>query len=141
MRLTRLATCLAAVALLLALPAFAQAKAHRVLFALTSSDVADWNLTIGNVHNLMAGVAPDEIQIEIVAYGPGILFLKSDSAVAADLKELQAAHVRLVACGNAMRARHLTPADIIPGAEVVPAGIVEVVRKQEEGWTYIKAGR
>jgi uncharacterized protein len=141
MRLTRFATCLAALALFLALPAFAQAKVHRVLFALTSSDPADWNLTVGNVQNLTAGVAPDEIQVEIVAYGPGILFLKSDSAVAADLKGLQAVHVRLVACGNAMRARHLTPADLVTGVEVVPAGIVEVVRKQEEGWSYIKAGR
>ncbi len=40
-----------------------------------------------------------------------------------------------------MRAHNLTQADLVPGAEIVPAGIAEVVRKQEAGWTYIKAGR
>jgi intracellular sulfur oxidation DsrE/DsrF family protein len=29
----------------------------------------------------------------------------------------------------------------LPGVGMVPAGIVEVVTKQEQGWTYIKAGR
>ena len=132
----------AALSLLLALPASAQTHAHRVLFALTSSDSTDWTITINNIRNLISGVAPETIQVEVVAYGPGISFLKKDSTAAADIKQFQdASHVRFVACGNAMRAHNLTQADLVAGAEVVPAGIVEVVRKQEEGWTYIKGGR
>jgi intracellular sulfur oxidation DsrE/DsrF family protein len=40
-----------------------------------------------------------------------------------------------------MRAQHVTVADLLEGVGTVPAGIVEVVTKQEQGWTYIKAGR
>ena len=29
---------------------------------------------------------------------------------------------------------------IIPNVEYVPAGIAEIVEKQEEGWSYIKGG-
>ena len=130
-----------AVALLCVMPLKAQTKAHRVLFALTSADEADWQLTLNNVRNLISGVAPETVDIEVVAYGPGIAFLKKDGPDAGDIQKLESSRVRFVACGNAMRKQHLEAADLVPGSEVVPAGIVEVMRKQEQGWTYIKAGR
>jgi intracellular sulfur oxidation DsrE/DsrF family protein len=40
-----------------------------------------------------------------------------------------------------MRMQHVEAKDLLPGVGMVPAGIVEVVTKQEQGWTYIKAGR
>ena len=40
-----------------------------------------------------------------------------------------------------MKKQHLEAADLVAAVDVVPAGIVEVVRKQEAGWVYIKAGR
>ena len=58
-----------------------------------------------------------------------------------EIQKLEAAHVHFVACGNAMKKQHLEAADLVAGVDVVPAGIVEVVRKQEAGWVYIKAGR
>jgi len=116
-------------------------KTHRVVFAVTSGEEADWNMTMGNLRNLIAGVKPDPYEIEVVAYGPGILMVKGDSTVAKEIAELQAQGVRFVACQNAMRARHLEVKDLLPGVTPVPAGIVEVVTKQEQGWVYIHGGR
>jgi intracellular sulfur oxidation DsrE/DsrF family protein len=110
-----------------------------VLFALTSPEEADWNLTMGNIRNLLK-LLPDA-EVEVVSYGPGIMMVAKTSSVAADITALQAQHVKFVACQNAMRARKLTVADLVEGVTPVPAGIVEVVTKEEEGWTYIKAGR
>jgi intracellular sulfur oxidation DsrE/DsrF family protein len=135
------AIALMAVAIMSASPMFAQGKSHRVLFALTSPEETDWNITLHNIRNLIKGLAPDTAEIEVVAYGPGVVFLKSSNSEASEIKQLEAAHVRFLACGNAMQAMHLTQADLVSGTEIVPAGIVEVVKKQEEGWTYIKAGR
>ena len=112
---------------------------HRVLFALTSPDEADWNLTMGNIGNLLK-LLPDA-EVEVVSYGPGIMMVAKPSAVEEAIHRLQGQHVKFVACQNAMRARKLTVADLVDGVTPVPAGIVEVVTKQEEGWTYIKAGR
>ncbi len=123
------------------LPMQAQTKAHRVLFTMTSSEEADWQLTVNNIRNLISGMAPETVEIEVVAYGSGIAFLKKDGAEAAEIQKLESLHVHFVACGNAMRKQHLEVSDLVAGSEVVPAGIVEVVRKQEQGWTYIKAGR
>jgi uncharacterized protein len=128
-------------AVLSILPLQAQTKAHRVLFAMTSPEEADWQLTLNNIRNLISGMAPDPVEIELVAYGPGIAFLKKDGTAAAEILKLESPHVHFIACGNAMRKQHLEASEPVAGSEVVPAGIVEVVRKQEQGWTYIKAGR
>lgn len=141
MKRSFLAVALALGTLACVLPIQAQTKAHRVLFALTSPEEVDWQLTLNNVRNLESGLAPDAVEVEIVAYGPGTAFLKKDAPVVAEIQKLEAAHVHFVACGNAMKKQHLEAADLVAGVDVVPAGIVEVVRKQEAGWVYIKAGR
>ncbi len=119
----------------------APAKTHRVLFAVTSGDVIDWQMTLGNARNLIAGLKPEPVEVEIVSYSAGIMMIKGDSAVAADIAALQAQGVKFVACQNAMRFHKLELKDLLPGVTPVPAGIVEVVTRQEQGWTYIKGGR
>jgi intracellular sulfur oxidation DsrE/DsrF family protein len=121
--------------------ATATGKTHRVVFAVTSGEEADWNMTMGNLRNLITGLKPDAYEIEVVAYGPGILMVKSDSTVGKEIAALQEQGVRFVACQNAMRMRHLEVKDLVTGVTPVPAGIVEVVTKQEQGWIYIHAGR
>jgi len=120
---------------------FAQTKTHRVLFALLSGDASDWQVTIGNINNLIKGLAPDDVEIEVVAYSQGLGLVKNGSSMAKEVAELQEKHVKFVACQNAMRMQHVEAKDLLPGVGMVPAGIVEVVTKQEQGWTYIKAGR
>jgi len=130
--------CLAPLALL---HAQTPTKTHHIIFAVTSGEEADWNLTLGNTRNLIAGLKPDPYEIEIVSFGPGITMIKADSTVAKDIAALQAEGVKFTACQNAMRNRHLELKDLVPGAIPVPAGIVELVTKQEQGWIYVKGGR
>ncbi len=119
----------------------AQNKVHHVLFAVTSGDEADWRLMMGNIRNLLTGMAPDSVEVEVVAYGPGLALVRKPSSADADIQALEAKHVRFVACENSMRMQHVTAADLLEGVGTVPSGVVEVVKKQEQGWTYIKAGR
>ena len=58
------------------LPMQAQTKAHRVPFAMTSPEEADWQLTINNIRNLISGMAPEPVEIEVVAYGSGVALLR-----------------------------------------------------------------
>jgi intracellular sulfur oxidation DsrE/DsrF family protein len=39
-----------------------------------------------------------------------------------------------------MKDRKITKEMMIPEAGYVPYGILEIVEKQEQGWSYIKAG-
>jgi intracellular sulfur oxidation DsrE/DsrF family protein len=119
----------------------AQAKKHHVLFAMTSADESDWHLAMGNIRNLLTGLGQDNTEVEVVAFGPGLHMVRKPSVVEEDIKALEARGVKFVACENAMRAQKVTVADLLDGTGTVPAGIVEVVTKQEQGWTYIKAGK
>lgn len=126
---------------LLPIAASAAPKTHRVLFAVSSPDAMDWQIVVRNIPHVLSGFAPDKVEIEVVAFGPGIAMLKSSSPVRDDIAQLQKQGVRFVACETAMRAFHLQLSDLVPGAQTTPSGIVEVIRRQEQGWTYIKGGR
>lgn len=43
-------------------------------------------------------------------------------------------------CQNTMNQRNIKEDELIEEAEIVPAGIAEIVEKQEQGWSYIKGG-
>jgi intracellular sulfur oxidation DsrE/DsrF family protein len=120
---------------------FAQGKTHKVVFAVTSGDEADWKMTMGNIRNLISGLKPDTTEVEVVAYSQGLNLVKQGSTLATDIAALQELHVRFVACQNSMRMQHVELKDLLAGVEPVPSGIIEVVTKQEQGWAYIKGGR
>ena len=75
---------------------------------------------------------------EIVAYGPGIGMLKADSMVESRVTAALTDGVRVVACENTMQNFRLTRADMIPGIAYVPAGVVELMDRQREGYAYIR---
>ena len=78
------------------------------------------------------------VDIEIVAYGPGIGMLKLDSTVGGRVDEATAAGVKVVACEITMKGQKLTRADMLNGIGYVPAGVVELMSRQQQGWAYIR---
>jgi uncharacterized protein len=136
-----LAAGAAACAALLPAAALAQQAAakNRALFQVTDNDPARWNLVLGNMANLREGVGGEGAEIELVAFGPGLHMLKADSPVKERVAEALKSGVRIDACQNTMHAMKLTAADMLPGIGYVPAGVVEVMRKQQQGWAYIRS--
>jgi intracellular sulfur oxidation DsrE/DsrF family protein len=114
---------------------------HHVVFVVTSPDQDDWQTAMILADHFLAGVKPEPSEIEILAYGPGIDLLKHGSPTAQPLADLEKLGVHFVACETAMRAHHIAKADLLPGVTSVPSGVVELVRKQEAGWSYVKVGR
>lgn len=137
----RLVLGLLAAAALFPCALIAQGRPHRVVFAMTSANQQDWTLALGNIANLKKGFAPAEVEVEVVAYGPGVAMVEKDSTIVADLDAAMKTGVKIVACQNSMRRMQLTKADLVTGIDTVASGIVEVVKKQEDGWVYIKGGQ
>ena len=48
------------------------------------------------------------------------------------------AGVKVVACETTMRAMKLTKDDMNAAAAYVPAGVVEIMKREGEGWAYIR---
>jgi len=127
----------AIVALMLAFGAVADERQF-VVMQMNDDDAQRWRPALGTVRNLLTDVGKDKVQIEIVVYGPAIHMLRFDSVVGAQLTDLAADGVWLRACGNSMAAHKLKPGDLHPSVEIVPSGVVEILKRQKEGWVYIK---
>ena len=117
----------------------AQAVKNRALFQVTDNDPARWNMILNNMQNLREGVAGEPVEIALVAYGPGVNMLKGDSPVKQRIAEALKSGVKVNACQNTMNGMKLTPADMLPEIGYVPSGVVEVMRKQQQGWAYIRS--
>jgi uncharacterized protein len=115
-------------------------KQHRVVFEITSADTADYRGVLRSVNNVLKD-APGT-KVEIVCHGPAIFMLVKEKTVLSDImQELQNKQgVSFAACANSMRKNNLEKSQLVPAATVVPNGVMEVVSKQEEGWSYIKSG-
>ena len=112
--------------------------ANRIVVQVSDNDPAKWNLALNNAKNLQADLGAANVAIEIVAYGPGIGMLKSDSAVGNRIGEALAAGVTVAACENTMRGQKLAKSDMLPNLTYVPAGVVEIMQRQQKGWAYLR---
>jgi intracellular sulfur oxidation DsrE/DsrF family protein len=110
----------------------------RVVMQVSDADVGKWNLALNNAKNVQTDLGAANVDVEIVAYGPGIGMLKADSVVGNRVSEAMAAGVAVVACENTMRNQKLAKDDMLPKIAYVEAGVVELMRKQQQGWAYIR---
>ncbi|HEY3584887.1 MAG TPA: DsrE family protein [Casimicrobiaceae bacterium] len=139
-RLSSLAALALFAVLSLAAPAaVADAAAkNRVVMQVRDNDPGKWNLALNNARNLQSDLGAQNVEIEIVAYGPGIGMLKSESVVGNRIGEALSSGVRVSACENTMRGQKLAKSDMLDGIGYVPAGVVEIMQKQQQGWAYLR---
>jgi hypothetical protein len=90
---------LVALAAVLAFVAPAQAQQSparsRVVMQVSDNDPANWNLALNNAKNIQADLGAANVDIEVVAYGPGINMLKADSVVGNRVGEALGAGVKI----------------------------------------------
>lgn len=137
---TLLSLLLAAAVVAFAAPALAQQNMlrNKVVIQVSDADAGKWNLALNNARNIQTDLGPANVDIEIVAYGPGILMLKADSVVGNRIGDALGAGVAVVACENTMRNQKLAKDDMLPKIGYVQAGVVELMQKQQQGWAYIR---
>ena len=123
-------------------------KPHRIVIQVDQNDPALMNLVLNNVSNLTEyyNSKGEDVQIEVVAYGPGLNMLREDKSPVKDrIKSIKQSSfpstVNFSACGNTKKGMEKAeghPVQIIPQASVVPAGVVRLSELQEQGWSYIR---
>lgn len=120
------------------LAADAPAVKERLVIQVSDADAGKWNLALSNAKNVQQAYGTDKVDIEIVTYGPGVGMLKSDSTVAKRIDEAKQSGIAIVACQNTMRGMKLTAGDMLPNTDYVPSGAVELIKKQREGYAYLR---
>jgi intracellular sulfur oxidation DsrE/DsrF family protein len=116
----------------------AQTPANRVVMQVSDGDAAKWNLALNNARNLQTALGAKNVAIEIVAYGPGIGMLKAESVVGNRVRDALGGGVRIVACENTMQTQKLAKTDMLDGIGYVDAGVVEIMERQQQGWSYLR---
>src|SRR3981081_1602032 len=85
---------------------------YRVVSQVSYNEPAKWNLALNNARNVQEDLGKDNVQIEIVAYGPGLAMLRAESPVAGGLAGAMDSSVGLIACENTMTELKLDKADM-----------------------------
>lgn len=109
-----------------------------VVIQVSEADPAKWEMALINAHNVRKAYGNKDVGVEIVAYGPGLKMLLSDSSVASGLQEAKQNGVKLLACGNTMTMTHTTRRELNRAVDIVPAGIVEIMERQRDGYAYVR---
>jgi len=118
----------------------------KVLVHLTSADVDAGMNTLINLQQLLDSYTRkhQKVMVEVIANGDGIKLLDSKNvSIAKRIRELSAQHDNLTfaACKNTidqMRINRGLVVNLIPQVKLIDSGVVEVIKRQNEGWTYIR---
>lgn len=111
----------------------------KIVFQLSIGDTLAHKALMKQIGNITT-VEPTTI-IEVVCHGPGLDMLRKDkSTVVKKIDEFSQKGVVFNACEFSMKERNVTADQIIPSAKYVKAGIIYIVTKQREGYSYIKSG-
>lgn len=135
--------CLAAGSLVQAAPADSKPFAEKkVVLQISDEDPSKQTLVLNVASNLIKFYGPDRVDVEIVAFGPGLRLLFADNSNNGRIGALSAdSGVRFSACMNTMK--KVTQAlghepKLVPAASPVPAGVVRIVDLVGQGYILIK---
>jgi len=138
----------AAVSLALATGAPAADKPHRVAIQVDQNDPQLMNLALNNATNVIEHYRAknQDVEVDIVTYGPGLHMLRSDTSPVQDrikrLKDLVfPGKIQFSACNNTRQGMEKAEGhaiSVVPDATIVPSGVVHLMELQEQGWSYIR---
>jgi intracellular sulfur oxidation DsrE/DsrF family protein len=116
----------------------AQTAAYKVVFDITSGDTAAHRTVIRQMRGISQS-RPDA-QLEVAIYGNALpMVMKEKSIIADAIQELSTnKKASFKVCAATMKRHNVDKTQLLPGVDIVPDAIYEIVSKQHEGWGYIK---
>ena len=114
---------------------------HKIVISINTQDDAIQQRAIDNIARLTEHFGHSETLIEMVSYGPGLVFLTQKSAFLQEIAgAIQTKGLTFSACANTMRkieAKTGKKPELIDGVGIVPGGVIRLVELQEQGYAYI----
>ena len=121
--------------------AYAEGAKHKLVIQVSTSDALTQKIALNNAVNVQKSLGIDNVDVEIVAYGPGLGLLTKESSQKDRVASLAMQNITFSACGNTIKKvtkkSGKAPA-LIDGVEVVPAGVLRIMELQEQGYSYLR---
>ncbi|HEY0635859.1 MAG TPA: hypothetical protein VGE00_10800 [Gammaproteobacteria bacterium] len=115
--------------------------AQRVVLQLSDNDAGKQTLVLNVANNLLKAYGVDRVEVEIVAFGPGLNLLLANNTNAARIDGLAGSGVRFSACQNTLAAMTREQGKepvLTPHAVKVSAGVVRIIELEGQGYTLIR---
>jgi intracellular sulfur oxidation DsrE/DsrF family protein len=117
---------------------FAETK---VVLQISDNDPFKQTLVLNVANNLIKHYGPDQVDVEIVAFGPGLRLLFAENDNKGRIQSLADNGVRFAACGNTIRnmSKILGEEPVLnKSATIVPGGVVRILDLEKQGYKLIK---
>lgn len=114
---------------------------HKVVIQVSTDDARTQTIALNNAVNLQKAFGMDNVEVEVVAYGPGLPMLIASSPQSQRVSSLAKQDIVFSACGNTMKRIEQKDGKAVvltEGVRVVPAGVARIVELQEQGYSYIR---
>ena len=119
---------------------------YHLIVQVTENDPAVMALALSNAVNVAQHYSEmgQEVEIEIVAYGPGLHMLRADTSPVKDRVRSMAESLTSIvftACGNTMTTMEKAegrPVPLVSQAKIVKTGVARIMELQEQGWIYVR---
>ena len=119
----------------------AQQNQHKIVFDFTKGDTASFSTMMRQLNNIVKATE-GKAKLEVVCYGPGLdILMKERTTVQQQIEEFHGKYnVVFSACEASMQRRGIVKSQLLPQTVTVPLASLEISSKQQEGWSYMKAG-
>ena len=113
---------------------------YKVVFDMSSRDSINQQAIVREI-GLITDANPNA-KLEVVIYGQGLdIAVSGRSPQQASVEKIiSSGKASFKVCAMTMKRNNISKEQLVPGVEVVPDGIYEIVSKQHDGWGYIKVG-
>lgn len=114
---------------------------YKYVLHISDMDPSKQELILNNARNLLDAYPPGGVEVEIVAYGPGLRLMFAENVNAQRLDSLAQSGVKFTACGNTLKGMAKLLGEepkLNPVAGVVPGGIVRIGELVKQGYIYVK---
>jgi intracellular sulfur oxidation DsrE/DsrF family protein len=95
-------------------------------------------MALNNITNLLKEVSHENASIYLLINGPAVKLLRNNRMYADKFKELSIKGVQFLVCNNSLAKTGIDRDELPDCCEVVPAGILELIRLQNKGCAYVK---
>ena len=113
---------------------------RKILFSIDTLEDKEVNHVISTVNNVIKFYRPENTEVVIVVYSQGVKILRknSDKETRKRIEALMTYDIEFVACENSLRTLGIKKKELIDDLSFGTAGIVEIIERKLQGFTYIK---
>lgn len=114
---------------------------HKVVIQVSSGDPKTQAIALNNAVNVQKLYGMDNVDVEVVAYGPGLSLLMKNNKQSKRVESLALNDITFSACSNTMaKIKKKTGKEPVlsDGVVKVKAGVGRIIQLEEEGYSYMR---